>query len=76
MPTDMVDVRDMLCAQALAVVAQALDRLTAGQPMDVLYNADDVRRDLFAWARGRGHAIQDVGGSTLRLQRHTPRRPS
>ncbi|MBI3021281.1 MAG: sulfurtransferase TusA family protein [Candidatus Omnitrophica bacterium] len=67
--TGIVDVRDMLCAQALAVVAQALDRLTAGEPMEVLYNAADVHRDLLSWAADRGHVATEWGDGRLRIER-------
>ena len=64
-----LDVRDMLCAQALAVVAQALEGLEAGGTLEVVYNADDVRRDLLVWARDRGHAVVESGDERLRVQR-------
>lgn len=63
----LVDVREMLCAQALAVVAQAMDRLTAGEPLEILYNAEDVRRDLLVWANDRGYIADEAGAGTLRL---------
>jgi TusA-related sulfurtransferase len=62
-----VDVRDMLCAQALALVARAAERLGAGQVLVIRYNAADVKRDLLAWARERRHRIEDAGGDALRL---------
>lgn len=65
-----VDVRDMLCAQALAVVAQAMQRLRDDLALDVRYNADDVRHDLIVWARARGHHVQELGTDTLRLSLH------
>ena len=52
-----VDVRDMLCAQALAVVAKAIERFTPGERLDVLTNAEDVRHDLIVWAKSRGYTI-------------------
>ena len=64
-----VDVRDMLCAQALAVVATAMARLGQGAVAEVLYNAEDVRRDLLAWARERAYPVQDVGPGVMRMQR-------
>lgn len=64
-----VDVRDMLCAQALAVVAQALNRLTAGEPLEVLYNAEDVHRDLLVWAADRGDAAAEMGLGRLQITR-------
>ena len=51
--TTTIDVRDMLCAQALAVVGQAAESLQAGEVLDVMYNTEDVRRDLLIWARDR-----------------------
>jgi TusA-related sulfurtransferase len=54
------DVRDMVCAQALARVAQALARLSPGETLEVRCNAADVKRDLLAWARERGHDVKEV----------------
>ena len=65
----LADVRDMTCAQALAVVAKALARVADGQTLDVRYNADDVRRDVLAWARDAGHRIRERSPSTLSLKR-------
>jgi hypothetical protein len=59
----------MLCAQALAVVAQAIDRVQVRGTLDVLYNADDVKRDLHLWARERGHAVRDEGVGRLSIER-------
>ena len=64
-----VDVRDMLCAQALAVVARAIESLHGGQHLDILYNAEDVKRDLLVWAQDRGHAVRAVEASRLRFER-------
>ena len=64
-----VDVRDMVCAQALAVVAQALGRLPAGGVLEVRSNAPDVTRDLLAWGRDRGHAIRETTATTLHVIR-------
>ncbi len=61
MASPRVDVRDMLCAQALAVVAGALKPLTAGASVEVEYNAADVREDLLHWAADQGHAAVDDG---------------
>ena len=63
-----IDVRDMLCAQALALVAQAAGRLADGEPIDILYSADDVRRDLVAWARERAYELRELCPGTIRLQ--------
>jgi hypothetical protein len=64
-----VDVSGMLCAQALAVVARAIERVALGATMHVRYDAEDVRRDLVTWALDRGHGIHDEPPSTLRLER-------
>ncbi len=64
-----IDVRDMLCAQALAVVARAVIRLKGGESLDVLLNADDVRRDLLVWARERALVIHESAPGVLRLTR-------
>ena len=64
-----VDVRDMLCAQALAVVARAVDRLAAGESVTVVFSAEDVQRDLALWARERGHRLDAALPGTLRLTR-------
>ncbi len=64
-----VDVHDMLCAQALARVAQAVAQLPPGGVLEVHYNAADVRRDLLAWAADRGHTLAAVVDGRLRLTR-------
>lgn len=63
LPATTVDVRDMVCAQALAVVAKALARLPSGAPATLLYGTDDVRRDLLAWVAGRGYAAAEIPGA-------------
>ena len=65
----MVDARDMTCAQALAVIAKAAAQLTDGQALAVRYNTDDVKRDVLAWARERGHRVQDASPGLLTVQR-------
>ena len=70
--TSTVDVRDMLCAQALAVVARALERLAPGGMLRVTYNADDVRRDLLLWVRERGATLVDAGATAMRIRRSRP----
>jgi len=62
-----VDVRDMACAQALALVAQAMRRLPASQALEVRYTTEDVKRDLLAWANDRGYPISDQPPDTLRM---------
>ena len=64
-----VDVRDMLCAQALAVVASALEGLVPGTGVDVLYNAEDVKHDLIVWGQDRGHLVEVTGPARLAIQR-------
>lgn len=62
-----MDVRDMVCAQALAVVARAVEALSHGACLKALYNADDVKRDLLVWARERGLAAVDDGSMSVRI---------
>jgi len=64
-----IDIRDMTCAQALAVVAKAVARLTEAGSLEVRYNADDVKHDVLAWARTGGHRVQDASPGLLTLQR-------
>lgn len=64
-----VDVRDMLCAQALAVVAQAMKPLKAGDCVDVQMSTEDVRSDLLAWAQAAGFRVQPVESLRLRIGR-------
>lgn len=64
-----VDVRDMLCAQALAIVAQAVKRVRVGDTLRIVYNAEDVKRDLLAWAAEQRHRITEAGQATLQLTR-------
>ena len=59
----------MLCAQALAVVARAVDAAAAGDVLEVWYNTDDVKRDLVRWARDRNLATAEDGPMRLRIQR-------
>ena len=67
-----VDVSDMLCAQALARVAQALARVEPGETLAVRYNAQDVKQDLCIWADGLGHRVSELEASTLRIERRNP----
>jgi TusA-related sulfurtransferase len=64
-----LDVRDMMCAQALAVVAHAVERAAIGTSVDVCYNATDVKHDLSVWAREQGHGVHEAGNDLLRIQR-------
>ena len=61
------DVRDMLCAQALAQVARAAADAPRGATVRIAYNAEDVRRDLIAWARDRRYRIDPDTEGALRL---------
>lgn len=65
----------MLCAQALAVVARAVERLAAGASAAVLFNAEDVQRDLILWARERRHRVDIASPTMLRLTRGPGRVP-
>ena len=65
--TTTIDVRDMLCAQALAVVGHAAESLKVGEALDIVYNAEDVRRDLLIWARDRGCDSRPVSDTALRI---------
>ena len=64
-----IDVRDMVCAQALAVVAQAVERLPVDGAATILYNTADVQRDLIVWARDRGLSVNESTAGTLHVQR-------
>ncbi len=68
-PAVRVDVRDMVCAQALAVVAHAMEHLRAGEALEVLYNAADVRQDLLVWAGERARTVQETAPGILQMQR-------
>ena len=52
-----VDVRDMICAQALAQADRAIRRLQPGESLTVICNAADVERDLSVWAKEVGHRL-------------------
>ena len=54
------DVRDMLCAQALAHVDRAVRHLAPGQTLDIVGNGPDVQADLLAWATGLGHEVAEI----------------
>ena len=64
-----VDVRQMLCAQALAVVAQALARAPIGETLRVLYSTADVEADLLVWAAERRQSAETGGSSMLWITR-------
>jgi TusA-related sulfurtransferase len=71
-----VDVRDMLCAQALAVVARAVERALAGEGIEVRYNAEDVKQDLMSWARDRGHGVLAAREHVLRIEKRAAHAPA
>ena len=64
-----IDVRDMLCAQALAIVARAVKCIRIGGTLQILYNTEDVKRDLLTWAADQHHRITEAGQATLQLTR-------
>ena len=68
-----VDVRDMQCSQALAQAAQAMQGLTRGAILELTCNAEDVRRDLVAWAQQVRHQVvgEDThdGDTRLKIQK-------
>ena len=57
-PACVVDVRDMVCAQALALVSRAVLKARSGQALEVLMNMDDVYHDLIVWSQQQGLAVQ------------------
>ena len=57
----------MLCAQALAVVAKAAAQMPPGGSLEILYDTDDVKRDVLTWAKDRGCAIQHLDPGRLLL---------
>ena len=67
--TQTVDVRDMLCAQALAVVAKAMTPLPPGAWAKVRYSTEDVRRDLVVWATERGYGIRETADASVQLEK-------
>ena len=70
MPTTrLIDVRDMVCAQALARLARAARGIPAGDAVEVLCNADDVNRDARVWALTHGFLVEAREPQRLRLTR-------
>ena len=65
-----VDVRQMLCAQALALVARAAARLQPGHALKVLYDTDDVKRDLLVWAQDMGYPVQSAASDCAVFMPH------
>ena len=65
-----VDVRDMLCAQALAIVSQRIERVAVHGSVVVQYNSDDVKRDLIIWATDQGPGVRAGHSETVEIERH------
>ena len=65
-----LDVRDMLCAQALAQAGQAMRHVESGGTLEILCNAAEVKNDLVAWAAHTGHRVisLDDDGEDQRLR--------
>ena len=64
-----VDVREMLCAQALAHVSEAAARMEAGAIVTVLYSTEDVKHDLLVWSTDRGYRLREAGTGHVSLER-------
>ena len=67
--TTEINVCEMTCAQALAVVAKAADKLAPGEALDVRFSTEDVRSDLITWALNKGLGVQDAAKELLRLSK-------
>ena len=52
-----LDVRDLLCAQALMVVMKGIKEVEPGGTLEIAFNSDDVKRDLMTWATELGHTV-------------------
>lgn len=72
LPDVVIEVQDMLCAQALAVVAQAASRLQLNQGLLIYYNSKDVGEDLLAWAHTRGYLTDSSNAHIMFLTRRSP----
>ena len=66
-----VNVEGMLCAQALAVVDQALKPLPPGAPLEVRGASPDVVADLTVWAKDRGYPLTMQPDGAMVLRRGT-----
>jgi TusA-related sulfurtransferase len=69
MAAHLVDVSDMLCAQALALVARAVAQAPPGGAVDVRYTTQDVKQDLLIWSKELGHAVSEPEPALLRIER-------
>ena len=66
-PMTVVNVREMSCAQALALVAKASETLGPSESLEVQFFTEDVRSDLIVWALHKGFGVQDAAKELLRL---------
>ena len=55
-----VDVREMLCAQAIMVAWKAIRPMPAGSVLEIVCNAEDVKEDLLIWAKELGHVVSAI----------------
>ena len=55
-----VDVRGMLCAQALQVAWKAMRGISEDSVLALFCNASDVKTDLLLWAKELGHVVIDT----------------
>ena len=66
-----VDVRDMVCAQALALVARAAARVPRGEALLVRYNAEDVKQDVIVWSKEQDYFMVEMGARILSIERRS-----
>lgn len=64
-----VNVEGMLCAQALALVDQALKSLPPGACIEVRGSSPDVVADLIVWAQERRHQLTALPSGAVTLMR-------
>ena len=60
-----LDVKDLLCAQALMVVMKGIKEVESGGTLEITFNSDDVQRDLVTWATELGHDVVSVDDRDL-----------
>ena len=61
-----LDVRDLLCAQALMAAMKGIKEIEPGGTLEITFNSDDVKRDLVTWATELGHAVVSVDDHDLK----------
>ena len=61
-----LDVRNLLCAQALMAVMKGVKAIESGGTLEVTFNSDDVKRDLVTWATELGHHVVSVDEQDLK----------